>query len=80
MIERFVPRASSHINYAEWDDISEDFLVQFDDGSNYLVRNVPRQTYRALTISSSAGGFYHRQIARLGAERVPYETLEQQAA
>jgi len=79
MIEVFIPPASSHMQKAEWDDISEELLVVWQDGSAYSVQNVPRAQYRRMTMELSPGAYFHRQFGRV-AQQAPYDSLDQAAS
>jgi hypothetical protein len=61
-VETFEPIGSSHIQAASYDRESEDLTITFQDGSQYLYRNVPPSTYRSLTLADSVGSFFHRNI------------------
>lgn len=64
-VETFMPPTISHVDHVEWDDESEDLTITYDDGSQYLARNVPRGEWRRLQQSMSVGAFIHRVIKPL---------------
>lgn len=70
-VETFQPLSSSHIQQADYDRESEDLTITFQDGSQYVYRNVPPSTYRGLTLAESCGSFFHRHIrSRFMSEQV----------
>jgi len=53
---------SSNLSKATYDPDIENLTIEFNDGSSYTYMNVPRATYRGLTLAGSAGGYFHRHI------------------
>lgn len=70
-VETFIPAISTHVEEATWDDESEDLIITFDGGDQYMYRNVPKATWKAFMLAPSQGAFVHRQLkGRFFAERV----------
>lgn len=60
--ETFEPLSSTHIQQLDYDDESEDLTVTFNNGDQWLHRNVPPHEYRAFCSAPSAGKHYYRRI------------------
>jgi len=67
--ETFLFRGSANLAEATYDPDVENLDITFNDGSSYTYMNVPNSVYRALTLSPSAGSYFHRNIKG----RFPYE-------
>ena len=53
---------STLIKSVEYDDITEDLTLTFQDGGVYVHRDVPRKIYRGLMEAKSKGAYYHKRI------------------
>lgn len=60
--ETFVFRGSSNLATASYDPETKELEIEFQDGSEYTYSNVGPETYRGLTLASSAGQYFHRHI------------------
>lgn len=62
MAETFVFRGSSNLSSASYDPDTQELTIEFTNGDEYSYSGVPPETYRSLTLASSAGQFFHRAI------------------
>ncbi len=62
MTETFIPRNSSNIAQATYDEAGEILTVKFADGSTYQYDGVPRDVWLGLQHAPSAGSYLARQI------------------
>lgn len=53
---------SSNLASATFDPETDTLTISFHDGRAYDYFNVPQQVYRSLTLASSAGEYFQRQI------------------
>jgi hypothetical protein len=60
--ETFIFRSSSNLSSASYDPDEQTLTIEFQSGGSYTYSNVPPETYRGLTLASSAGQYFHRQI------------------
>lgn len=62
VIETFIVSGSTRIRSVEYEDTTDDLSVTFTDDRTYVYHNVPKSTYRGLTLASSKGQFFDRWI------------------
>ena len=62
MTETFIPRGSSNVAQATYDEAGLILTIEFQDGSTYQYDAVPRDVWHGFQHSTSAGSYFHRQI------------------
>ena len=60
--ETFIFRSSSNLSSASYDPDEQTLTIEFQSGDAYTYSDVPVETYRGLTLASSPGQYFHRQI------------------
>lgn len=61
MKEVFQP-ISSNLQEVSYDSETQEMVVTFQTGNQYLYRNVPQSVYMSLQRAPSPGSYFYRQI------------------
>lgn len=56
------PLKSSVLSAADYDEANQTLTLNFHNGTSYTYVNVPRETFRDLTLAESAGQFFQNAI------------------